>query len=54
MYEIHDLAAAVAEDVLYAEYEQVQPDSRLFRDLQALASMALSRDELQIEPIRPH
>ena len=47
MYEIQELAAAVAEDLLSVDYDQVQPESRLFRDLQALAIAALCTDQAQ-------
>jgi hypothetical protein len=54
MYEIQQLAAAVAQDLLSADYDQVQPESRLFRDLQALAIAALRTNQAQLTPIRPH
>ena len=47
MYEIHELAAAVAEEVLHVDYVYVQPESRLFRDLQALATDALCTNRVQ-------
>ena len=52
MYEIQELAAAVAEEVLHADYDDVHPESRLFRDLQALATDALCFDQVQIGPLR--
>jgi hypothetical protein len=53
MYEIQQLAAAVAQDLLSADYDDVQPESRLFQDLQALATDALCVvDQLQIGPVR--
>ena len=54
MYEIQELAAAEAEDLLSADYDQVPPESRLFHDLQALAIAALGREPAQLGPIRPH
>lgn len=41
MYELRELAAAVAERLIAADYEEVVPDSRLFEDLQELAVTAL-------------
>jgi hypothetical protein len=52
MYEIQELAAAVAQDLLSADYDHVQPDSRLFRDLQALATTTLCCDQVHIGSIR--
>lgn len=52
MYEIHELAAAVAEDVLHADFDYVQPESRLFRDLQALATDALCADPVRLGTLR--
>ena len=52
MYEIHALAAAVAEDVLHADFDYVQPESRLFRDLQALAADALCAAPVHSRPRR--
>ena len=54
MYEIQQLAAAVAQDLLSADYDEVQPESRLFQDLTALATLALNKDQEQIGPTRPH
>jgi hypothetical protein len=51
MYEIQQLAAAIAQDLLNADYGEVQPESRLFQDLKALTTLALQE---QIGPIRPH
>lgn len=51
MYEIQELAAAVAQDLLRADYDEVQPDSRLFQDLQVLAIAALVRDQARPGPI---
>lgn len=53
MYEIQQLAASVARDLLSAHYDVVQPESRLFRDLQALAIVALCGDEAHLESIGP-
>ena len=53
MYEMQKLAAAVAEDLLSVDYDQVQPESRLFQDLQALAMGALRTDQAQPGPL-PH
>jgi hypothetical protein len=54
MYEIQQLAAAVAQDLLSTDYDHVQPESQLFRDLQELAIAALRRDQAQVGPIRPY
>jgi hypothetical protein len=52
MYEIQQLAAAVAQDLLSADYDEVQPESRLFQDLQALAIDALRVDHVRMGPLR--
>ena len=52
MYEIQQLAAAVAQDLLSADYDEVQPESRLFQDLQALATDARRVDHVRMGPLR--
>jgi hypothetical protein len=51
MYEIQQLAAAVAQDLL-SDHDEVQPESRLFQDLQALATDALRVDHVRMGPLR--
>ena len=51
MYEIQQLAAAVAQDLLSADYDEVHPESRLFQDLLALATDVLCVDQQQNGPV---